>query len=209
MHSLASGLFLPHLSQQYNIFKFLFSLTTVFIISFFDPDSVITLPSLSSLILFLFSHKDLCNYIKPTQETEDNFLISISFLFFFKKIYFNWRLLYDTVVVFAIHSHESAMGVHVFPILNPLPPAAHLPPHPIPLGHPSAPALSTLSHESNPDWRSVSHMIIYMFHWYSLRSFHPHPLPQSPKDCSTHLCLFCGLTYRVIVTIFLNSIYVQ
>ena len=30
---------------------------------------------------------------------------------------------------------------------------------------------------------------------------------QSAKDCSVHLCLFCCLTYRVIVTIFLNSIY--
>ena len=53
-------------------------------------------------------------------------------------------------MVFAKHSHESAMGVHVFPILN-------LPPHLIPQGHPSAPALSTLSHASNLDWRSVSH----------------------------------------------------
>jgi len=34
-----------------------------------------------------------------------------------------------------------------------------------------------------------------------------HPLPQSPKDCSIHQCLFCCLVYRVIVTIFLNSIY--
>ena len=33
------------------------------------------------------------------------------------------------------------------------------------------------------------------------------PLPQSPKDCSIHLCLFCCLAYRVVVTIFLNSIY--
>ena len=41
----------------------------------------------------------------------------------------------------------------------------------------------------------------------SLRSSHPRLLPQSPKDCSIHLCLFCCLTYRVIVTIFLNSIY--
>ena len=36
-------------------------------------------------------------------------------------------------------------------------------------------------------------------------SSHPHPLPQNPKDCSIHLCLFCCLTYRVIVTFFLNS----
>ena len=32
-------------------------------------------------------------------------------------------------MVFAIHSCESAMGVHVSPILNP---PSHLPPHPIP-----------------------------------------------------------------------------
>ena len=25
---------------------------------------------------------------------------------------------------------------------------------------------------------------------------HPLPLPQSPKDCSIHLCLFCCLTYK-------------
>ena len=33
--------------------------------------------------------------------------------------------------------------------------------------------------------------------------------PQSPKDYSIHLCLFCCLAYRVIVTIFLNSIYMH
>ena len=35
------------------------------------------------------------------------------------------------------------------------------------------------------------------------------PPPQSPKDCSIHLCLFCCLAYMVIVTIFLNSIYMH
>ena len=88
-------------------------------------------------------------------------------------------------------------------------PSSHLPPHPIPLGHPSAPALSTLSHASNLDWQLVSYMIFYMFHCHSPKSSHPLPLPQSPKDCSIHLCLFCCLAYRVIVTIFLNSIYMR
>ena len=54
---------------------------------------------------------------------------------------------------------------------------SHLSPHPITLGCPSAPALSALSHASNLDWQSVSHMIIYMFQGYSLRSSHPHLLP--------------------------------
>ena len=78
---------------------------------------------------------------------------------------------------FAIHSHESAMGVHLFPILNP---PSHLLPHPIPQGHPSAPALSTLSHVPDLDWRSVSHMVIYMFQCYSIKSSHP-PSPTESK----------------------------
>ena len=44
------------------------------------------------------------------------------------------------------------MGVHVFPPWTPLPP----PSHPMPQGHPSAPALGTLSHASNLDWKACS-----------------------------------------------------
>ena len=51
-------------------------------------------------------------------------------------------------------------------------------------------------------------MIIYMFRCHSPKSSHPHSLPQSPKDCSIHLCPFCCCAYRVIVTFFLNSIYI-
>ena len=86
-------------------------------------------------------------------------------------------------------------------------PPSHLPPYTIPQGHPSAPVQSILYPASNQDWLFISHMILYMFQCHSPKSSHPRPLPQSPKDCSIHLCLFFCLTYRVIITIFLNSIY--
>ena len=125
-------------------------------------------------------------------------------IFLNEFIYFNWRLItLQYCIGFAINQHESATGVHVPP---PEPPS-HLPPHTIPLGHPSAPARSILYHASNLDWPFVSYMILYMFQCYSPKSSHPLLLPQSPKDCSIHLCLFCYLTYRVIIIIFLNSIY--
>ena len=49
--------------------------------------------------------------------------------------------------------------------------------------------------------------VSYMFRCHSPISSHPLPLPQSPKFRSIHLCLFCCLTYRIIITIILNSIY--
>ena len=66
---------------------------------------------------------------------------------FFSFIFISWRLItLQYCSGFCIHWHESAMDLHVFPILiSP----SHLPPHPIPLGLPSAPALSTcLMHHS-------------------------------------------------------------
>ena len=85
-------------------------------------------------------------------------------------------------------------------------PPSNLPPSIIPLGCPSAPAPSILYPALNLDWQFVSYMILYMFQCHSPKPSHPHPLPQSPKDCSIHLCLFCCLAYRVIIAIFLNSI---
>ena len=119
-------------------------------------------------------------------------------------IYFNWRLI--TLQYCSGFCHTLTWISHGCTCVPHPEPFSHLPSHPIPQGHPSAPALSTLSHASNLDWPSISHMVIYKFQCYSLKSSHPCRLPQSPEVCSLHLYLICWLAYRVIITVFLNSI---
>ena len=126
---------------------------------------------------------------------EDIFLL---FLFF--KFYFIFKL-YNIVLVLPnieMNPPQVYMCSPSWTLLHP---------HTIPLGHPSAPAPSIQYRASNLDWRLVPYMIFYVFQCHSPKSSHPLPLPQSPKDCSIHQCLFCCLVYTVIVIIFLNSIY--
>ena len=120
-------------------------------------------------------------------------------------IFFIYLLFYFTILYWFCHTstwiHHGCTRAP-----NPEPPS-HLPPHTISLGHPSAPAPSILYPILNLDWWFISYIIVYMFQCHSPKSSHPLPLPQSPKVCSIHLCLFCCLIYRVIINIFLNSIY--
>ena len=120
------------------------------------------------------------------------FLLFLYFLFYFTILY--WFCHISTWI------HHGCTWVP-----NPEPPS-HLRPHTISLGHPSAPAPSILYSASGIDWRFISYMIVYMLQCHSPKSSHPLPLPQNPKVRSIHLCLFCCLTYRVIIIIFLNSI---
>ena len=130
------------------------------------------------------------------------------FLIFFKHKYLFIYYYYFTLqycIGFAIHQHASAMGVHVFPILNTPPTSLPIPSlWVIPVHHPQA---SCILHRT---WTDDSFLIRYYTCFNAILPNHPcFPLPQSPKDCSIHLCLFCCLAYRVIVTIFLNSIYMR
>ena len=95
----------------------------------------------------------------------------------------------------------------VLPYIKMNPPQVYVPyPEPsslllhytISLGRPSAPTPSIQYHALNLDWRLISFMILYMFQCHFPKSSHPLPLPQSPKDCSIHQCLFCCLIYRVL-----------
>ena len=122
--------------------------------------------------------------------------------FFFNLILFNFTILYW-------FCHISKWICHRYTCVPYPEPSSLLPPHTISLGCPSAPAPSIQYHASNLDWRLVSYMILYIFQCHSPKSSYPLPLPQSPNDCSIHQCLFCCLVYRVIVTIFLNSIYMR
>ena len=134
----------------------------------------------------------------------EKILFSFFLNIFLSFIFISWRII--TLQYCSGFCHTLTWISHGFTCVPHPDPPSHLPPHPIPLGHPSAPSQCTrpehLSHSFSPCWRSVSHLMIYMFQRYSLRSSHPHLLPQSPKVCSIHLCLFSCPAYRVIVTIF-------
>ena len=106
----------------------------------------------------------------------------------------DWRFISHMILyMFQCHSPKSS---------HPLPPAS--PSHPSRLSQ--CTGFQYLFHGLNLNWPSISCMVIYKFQCYSLKSSHPCLLPQSPTGCSIHLRLFCCLGYRVIITIFLNSI---
>ena len=88
------------------------------------------------------------------------------------------------------------------PSRSPLPPPS--PSHPSGFSQCTSPEYP--SHASNLGWWSVSPLTGYLFQCYSLWTSHPRLLPQSLKVCSIHVCLFFCFAYRVIITIFLNSI---
>ena len=158
-------------------------------------------PFLGSLVKLSPPSAHICTAPDHHSSPRRHSFFKILFIF---KIYLNWRLI--TLQYCGGFCHTLTWISHGSTCVPHPETPSHLPLHPIHLVCPSAPVLSALFHASNLDCSSVSHMIIYMFQCYSLKSSHPHLLPQSPTVCSLYLCLFFCLKYRVVTTIFLNSI---
>ena len=132
----------------------------------------------SVVVALGFSCPTACRILVPWPEMETVSLAAQGRVFFFLILFYFLTLQY--CIGFFIYQHESTTRIHMFPILNP-------PTSSLPLGCPSAPAPSIQYRASNLDWRLVSYMILYMFQCHSSKSYHPLPLPQSPKDCSIYL----------------------
>ena len=125
----------------------------------------------------------------------------ILFFFFVRILFFLLLLLlfsYFTILYWFCHT--STCIRHGCTRIPHLEPPSHLPPHTIPLGHPSAPAPSFLYPASNLDWRFVSHMIPYMFQCHSPKSS-PAPPTESKRlfYTSVSLLLSCiqGCRYHL------------
>ena len=102
-------------------------------------------------------------------------MLCISTFTFFSPFYLLF-LLYNIVLILPYIDMNLPWVYVCSPSWDP----SHLATHPIPQGHPSAPAPSTLYHASNLDWWFISHMIIYMIQCHSPI---PPPLPSpSPTE---------------------------
>ena len=129
-------------------------------------------------------------------------------LFFFLMLFFFFNYLtLQYCIGFAIYQHESTTGIHMLPILNPPPSSLSIPSlWVVPVHQPQA---SSIVHRT---WTGDS---FHMWYYTCFNAILPNlpTLSLSYRVQKTvlyiHQCLFCCLVYRVIVTIFLNSIYMH
>ena len=125
-------------------------------------------------------------FLRPDLKTREYLLFGQFFAFwgFFKFIYFNWRLItLQYCIGFAIHQHESATGIHVFPILNPTPTSLPVPSlWVIPVHQPQA---SCIMHQT---WTGDSFHIWYYTCFNAILPNHP-TLSLSHRVQKTVLCI--------------------
>jgi len=114
--------------------------------------------------------------------------------FLLKFIYFNWRLI-KILYWFCHISTWIRHGCTCVPILNPIPTSLPIPSLWVSPVH--QPQASCILHRT---WSGDSFHIwyyTYLFQCHCPKSSHPLPHPQSPKECSIHLCLFYCLVYSI------------
>ena len=146
------------------------------------------------IILYLFIF-----YVRATDHP-------IRFYYFFKKIYYYYYyfLLYNIVLVLPYINMHPPWVRTCSPSWSPLPPPS--PYHPSGSSQCTSPTHPVLCIEPG---LAISFLYDIIHVLMPFSQIVPLTLPQSPKDCSIHLCLFCCLTYRVVITSFLNSIYMR
>ena len=129
-----------------------------------------------------------------TERSNPGLLLSSRFFFFnfLKYIYFSWRLI--TLQYCGGFCHTLTWITHRYTCVPHPEPHSHLPPHRIPLGCCSAPALSALFHAPNLDWSSISHLVIYMFQCCSLILSHPLLLHRIQK-CVLYICVSFAVSH--------------
>ena len=168
-----------------------------------------------SSVAFLFSVKFKNSLLNQSQG--DYLLYFLLGIFQFQSfhsslfliyIYFNWRLI---TLQYCIGFCHASTWIHHGCTCVPHPePPSHLPPIPslwvIPVHQPQA---SCIMHQT---WIGDSFHIWYYTCFNAILPNHPtltlsHRVQKTV--CSKHLCLFCCLAYRVIITIFINSIYMH
>ena len=130
--------------------------------------------------------------------------VSLSF-FFLISVYLFIYLLYSIVLVLPYINMHPPRVYTCSPSWTPLPPPS--PYHPSASSQCTSPKLPVSCIKPGLAIHFIYDIIHVSMPFSQIIPLFP--LPQSPKDCSVHLCLFCCLSYRVIVTIFLNSIYMH
>ena len=131
----------------------------------FTPSFPIWIPFIyfSSLIVVVKASKTMLNNSGKSGHTVlllilKEMLSDFLFLFFFFLVLLINFFTLQYCIGFAMHWHQSTMGVHLFLILNP---PSHLLPDPIHLGHPNAPVPSTLYNALNLEWQFISHVTYF------------------------------------------------
>ena len=123
----------------------------------------------------------------------------------FLNYYYYYFLLYNIVLVLPYISMNPPRAYTCSPSWTPLPPPS--PSHPSGSSQCTSPKLPVSCIKPG---LAICFLYDIIHVLMSFSQIIPRlPLPQSPKDCSIHLCLFCCLAYRVVITIFLNSIYMR